>query len=566
MTVDDASFALGGTGGLRHRDRGALRTWLAIAVVAVFVVPPLKGLYHTTGGTMEEGFMLYFPQRMWKGDVPNVDFLHLYGPGALHILMLWYKAFGDTLFAERTFGLLQHLGIVFALFTLARPWGRKAATAVGVISVFYILTPIGLTAMAWNGGLAMTLWCAVFVVRSTHVDSPAARIRCWAAAGFLAGFALTYRPDLVLALGGLLGWLLWTQRHRGRLLWSAVAGGAVTGLVPMWVHLAMAGPAAVWRGVVMDPVFHLRAGRELPRPPSWNYLDGALQRIAETEPTPWWPFPHLPATKALFVWFFVMLVIAFGLLPFAVWQRRTGTRDGRSTTLLALSIVALGILPQALQRPDSTHLTWVTCVSWPFLVVAGAEVLRRWRPSVSLRTGLLAGLAASALLTYSLTSLFTFRYYALHTRVSLGVVNEPFPVSRGDREFYFGSWNAHVASQQVIDDLGTYLTPGERLFVGPDILARTWYSDVIFYWMFPELEPATYFIEMDPGLANEPGSRLADDLLSADWVILTAFWAGWDEPNSSMDYGDPRPDEIIRDDFCVLREYEGGLVTLYYRC
>ena len=26
--------------------------------------------------------------------------------------------------------------------------------------------------------------------------------------------------------------------------------------------------------------------------------------------------------------------------------------------------------PQPLQRPDSAHLNWVTCVSWPFAVVA----------------------------------------------------------------------------------------------------------------------------------------------------------------------------------------------------
>ena len=36
--------------------------------------------------------MLDFPERMAKGDVPNVDFLHLYGPGALHVLMGWYRA------------------------------------------------------------------------------------------------------------------------------------------------------------------------------------------------------------------------------------------------------------------------------------------------------------------------------------------------------------------------------------------------------------------------------------------------------------------------------------------
>jgi len=48
--------------------------------------------------------------------------------------------------------------------------------------------------------------------------------------------------------------------------------------------------------------------------------------------------------------------------------------------------------------------------------------------------------------------------------------------------------------------------PGERLLVGPSDLRRTWYSDAFFYYLFPELTPATRFIEMDP-------SDLTDDLI-----------------------------------------------------
>ncbi|MET0909207.1 MAG: hypothetical protein ABWZ99_07035, partial [Ilumatobacteraceae bacterium] len=169
MTADPIAFVLGGRGGLWRRDRGALRTWAGLAAVAALVVIPLRGLYRFTGGTMEEGFMLYFPERIAAGDVPNVDFLHLYGPGSLHVLRWWYDVFGHSLAVERTFGLIQHLGIVFALFTLARAWGRAAATAVAAFAVFYVLTPIGLTAMAWNGALALILWSAVFAVRSTFV-------------------------------------------------------------------------------------------------------------------------------------------------------------------------------------------------------------------------------------------------------------------------------------------------------------------------------------------------------------------------------------------------------------
>ena len=108
--------------------------------------------------------------------------------------------------------------------------------------------------------------------------------------------------------------------------------------------------------------------------------------------------------------------------------------------------------------------------------------------------------------------------------------------------------------------------PGERLLVGPKDLRRTWYSDAIAYWMFPELEPATYYIEMDPGLANADDSSLAADVASADWVLLTGFWDGWYEPNTSIDYGSDAPNQVVRDDFCEVGSYEDALVVLYRRC
>jgi len=552
VTADPFSFVLGGSGGLRRRPRGALGTWGGLAVVTVLIAMPLRGLYRFTGGTMEEGFMLYFPQRMWKGDVPNVDFLHLYGPGALHVLMGWYRAFGDTIAAERTFGLIQHVAIILGLFTLARPWGRLAATAVASLSVFYILTPIGLTAMAWNGGLALTLWSAVFVVRGMSLADAERQHIAWFTGAALGGLALTYRPDLAIAIGLLFGWLWFTDR-RSRA--DVLVGGAL-GLTPLWIHLVLAGPRASFRGMFTDPVLHLRAGRELPRPPSWDRLDGALQAIAETAP-PWWDLPHLSASNGIFLWFFAMLIGTALFVGFALRQRRRVV-DGRTAALLAVALICVGILPQALQRPDSTHLTWVTCISWPFAIVAVADVVRHWRPALSSRTALSIGAGFAVVLTFVLTSLFTFRYYLLHTRVGLGQVHGTFEVQRSGRVFYFGSPRAALASQQVVDDLDRLAEPGERLFVGPHILSRTFYSDVIFYWMFPELDPATYFIEMDPGLA--------DDLATADWVILTSFWAGWSEPNSSMDHGSPEPGRIVARQFCQLEEYEGGLIRLYYRC
>ena len=367
---------------------------------------PLRGLFVTTGGTMEEGFMLYFPERMWDGDVPNVDFLHLYGPGALHVLMGWYQVFGFTLGAERTFGLLQHLGIIFGLYALARAWGRAAATAVATLSTLLILTPIGLTAMAWNGGLALTLWSGVFGVRAVHMSAPAARRNAWITSGVLAGLALTYRPDLVIAVGLVMAWLLW--HHRAA--WRPVLVGALVGAIPMWMHLAIAGPSASFEGMFVDPVFNLRGGRELPRPPSWDRLDGALQAIAEQVP-PWWRVPHFSASASLFLWFWAMLLITAGLVVLAAWLSRRSGHAPRTTALMVGSLVAIGIVPQAMQRPDSTHLAWVTCISWPLAVVAIVEIVRLRRPTSHPHRRLTIGASLVAALMLVVAPLFTFRYY-----------------------------------------------------------------------------------------------------------------------------------------------------------
>jgi 4-amino-4-deoxy-L-arabinose transferase-like glycosyltransferase len=560
-TTDGAPFVLGGRGGLRPRlagawQRGAVATWGAIGFVVALVALPLRGLYHTTGGTMEEAFMMVFPERMLKGDLPNRDFLHLYGPGALQVLMGWYKVVGFSLESERTFGLVQHLGIIFALFALARPWGRLAAAAVGGLAVFYVLTPIGLTAMAWNGGLALCLWSIVFALRARGVSNPR---RSLIAAGVLAGLALTYRPDLALALVLVYAWFLWRNRR-----WRTVVPAFLVGLVPMWVHIAMVGPSTAFRGMVIDPVFKLRAGRELPRPPSWTHLDGSLQAIAELVP-PWWKLPALSAEKALFLWFFAMLVVPLVLLWVAVrlWRRE---HSPRAAVLLCGALFSIGVVPQALQRPDSTHLSWVTCISFPLLILAVVESVRHRHPRTTVRQRVAVGVAAVLALTLVVAPLFTFRYYLLHTRVSAGNVQTPFPVERNGRRFYLGDFGPYLASRDVIADLATMSKPGERLLVGPSDLRRTWYSDAFFYYMFPELTPATYFIEMDPGLANAPGSRLASEVASSDWVILTSFWDGWREPNSSMDFGSDEPNQVLHDKFCEVRSYQDGLVRLFHRC
>ena len=71
---------------------------------------------------------------------------------------------------------------------------------------------------------------------------------------------------------------------------------------------------------------------------------------------------------------------------------------------------------------------------------------------------------------------------------------------------------------------------------------------------------------MDPGLANKPGSSLAGDVASADYVILTGLWNGWMEPNTSVDFGSDAPNQVLRDHFCVVGDFTDGQAILYRRC
>ena len=499
--------------------------------------------------------MLVFPKLVQEGKAPNEDFLHLYGPASLDVLALWYRIAGDTLESQRTFGLLQHIGIIFALYTLARAWGHLAAVGTALVASMLILTPIGLSALAWHGALALGLWSLVFAIRSLSTES--SHDLWWS--GGLAGLALGYRPDLVVAIGLALGFVLWRRRSH----WAVLAAGAFVGLLPMWFHLLRVGPTAVIQGMVLDPIFELRPGRELPRPPGWSVADGALQAVAEGVP-PWWGLPALGHSQQLFFWFFAVIAIAI-LVPAIglVRARRSGWQDPVATVLTVGGLFGLGILPQAMQRPDSTHLAWVAVVSWS-LLVPSLIVVSRDHFTVGRRA--VGATVVVGLLMLVVCPFYTYRHYLLHTRVSVGQLPVPFLVEREDHRFWFGDFYVAEALNEMIPDLDARSAPGDRLIVGPADLSRTIYSDVSVYFLFPELEPATYYIEMDPGLADAEGSGLADDIATADFLVLTNIWTGWNEPNASDLHLSQEANQAVADNFCLAERYVDNLVLLYERC
>ncbi len=536
-------------------------TAAAAAVVALAFAVPLRGLLRYQGPPMEEGFMLVFAERFLAGDVPNRDFLHLYGPGSVWVLAGVFEVFGPSLAAERLVGLAQQAGIVFGVFALALPWGRRVATACGLIALVVIIPPIGLTALAWDGAVALGLAGLAVGLSARRLDDTGTARRRLLLAGLLGGLALLYRPDLVVAVGLAGTAMVWGQ-SRDRV--ARLLAGVGLGVAPYLVHVAMAGVRPSVEGMLLDPVFELRGGRSLPVPPSWGELDGFLQRAGVLR-SPAWPLPAPATSNQVFLWFVLVIVAAVTLAVVGGRAVRRQPRSHRARVLLTVGAFAVGLLPQAVQRPDTTHFAWVSCVSLGFLPVAIMELsrspLRRLPPGWR---GVVAGGVVAGLLVVAIPH-FTFRPYVDLTQQSLGRNRFGFPMSRDGRNFYYGSPEAATAAQALIEDLNALAEPGERLFVGPVDLRKTPYSDAFFYFLFPELTPATYYIEMDPGVANAPDSGLAADVASADWLILSDTWSDWEEPNDSRDFGPDGPNRVVERKFCLVGSYD-GYFELHERC
>lgn len=536
----------------------------ALAVVAFMFALPLRGLLRAPGPPMEEGFMLVFPELVLHGEIPNRDFLHLYGPGSLWALAGAFKVFGYSLLTERLFGLGQQMAIVFGVYALTRRWGRTIAAS-GAVTSALIIIPFGLTALAWVGGVGLGvlgLAAGLNARRGGPDGSDDRRARRWAfTGGVLLGVALLFRLDLIVAVGlSVIALVSGMSRPRVKRLLVGVG----VGVAPYAIHIATAGAGNVWRGMVLDPVFHLRAGRSLPIPPPWSHVDGFLERAGLLQQLRW-PIPELHASQQLFLWFFLLLgVVAF--LVIQGWRAVRADRESlQARTLLVVALFSLGTVPQALQRVDSAHFAWVSTVPFGMLPVALIDVARRARPQISARRlAFGAGAAVLALVIFVLPA-FTATRYADYSLQTFGVHRSSYKIEHDGRVFYYGKQDRATAANMVIAAAASISRPGQRLFVGPADLRKTPYSDAYLYYELADLVPATYYIEMDPGVANAPNSGLDKQLASADIVILSKIWDNWSEPNASRNVGSDKPVQVLARDFCHVGTYL-NLYELYRKC
>jgi len=533
---------------------------VAIVVLVVAFLVPLRGLLRIQGPPMEEGFMLVFPERVLHGAIPNKDFLHLYGPGSLWVLAGVFKAFGTSLTVERLFGLLQQMAIVFGVFFLARRWGRTVALGCALLSLLFIV-PTGLTALAWVGAVGLGLLALVAGAASRDATDSRRAQRLALLTGVLVGFALLYRIDLILAAGLSVLALGWGAR---RVLQQRFGIGLGLGLLPYVIHLATAGPDNVFRGMITDPLFKLRGGRSLPIPPPLGHFNSAIQNVADLVKLRW-PLPTVSGPAQLTIWFFVLLGSVAVLATVGILAVRRDPTGLRPRVLLAVAGFSVGILPQTLQRADSAHLAWVSCVALAFVPVAALEVHHVHRPHWPTRTVALTTTVIVFALIAVVIPNYTVRLYTDYSEQTFGNHYLAHGISHRGRSWYTAYASDAAPTQQLLDTVERIAKPGERLFVGPQDLRKTPYSDAFFYYLLPQLTPSTYYIEMDPGVANASDSGLANEVRHSDLLILSTAWANWDEPNSSRQVGPDTANQVVRTQFCLVGTY-GPHYKLYRRC
>lgn len=507
----------------------AVATIVVATLAALLVVPALR----YAGLNMDEGLLLVYPELVLRGLVPNRDFLMSYGPGDIWALASLYSVFGTQVGVERLAGIALHVLVAVATFAHASRWGPAIGVLSGVIAGV-VLVPLGAVSFAFLGAIALVLW-------SLFALSTSARTPVVALAGALAGLAVVFRPELgpACALAVLPLALGLDARRR-----VALIAGAVVALMPLGAHVLLAGPGAVFDNLVLG-VFKWGAARYLP----------------------------LPGREPVLL---LVVLLADAALLFAAILALRAEPSRRSRALVALALLSMLTLPQALQRSDLFHLVSAGTLPLALLPVSLVALLGRIRPVIGGARREFGAALIAALLIATAAPGIVERAATVELPRALGLqAFETFAVANRGRTWYplrasvdytatpVGSRDSVTELQETLDDVESIARPGARLFVGPLDLRRTNVTDTVIYHLLPQLVPATYYLEMAPGSTNGPDSHLAADIATADLLVLTSRYDDWSEPNASQLFGSDAPNAVVRDQFELRSRH--GTYAIYVR-
>lgn len=468
----------------------------------------------------DEGLLLTFPDLVLRGFVPYEDFSSVYGPAGIYIIAAVFSVFGKTVLVERLVGLVYQYVIVAICYAL----GKEVSWLTGFLAAITSLAMIALFplsgAYSMFGALAFTLAALYCAHRSCRERERADQAHWWTvAAGALSGLTFWFRPEIG-ALGTVSALVALDPRAIRQLKRFII--GMLPPICAGGVFVVAIGPTQVFDSVILDPLRN-GPGRTLPLQLSPLLL-------------------VLCASIAINV-----------VLGFVVNYRRYPT----SLVWLAraIAILSVGLLPLALQRADVWHLTYTGAAVVALSLVSLGIVFAKRAASSPRAQFACVLISLVCLVALNLTST-TRSYRALTGQFSLAGRNVP--------AYFEGQNDSPNLLNQLLQDIDRASRSGERLFVGPTDLRFSNYNDTFIYFLLPKLTPASRYLEMGPGQANRQNSGLAEEIASADWLILTTRYERWNEPNASMEAGSAIPNEIVQLRFCRLADY--GAWRLLRRC
>ena len=228
----------------------------------------------------------------------------------------------------------------------------------------------------------------------------------------------------------------------------------------------------------------------------------------------------------------------------------------KRTALIAFSLFAVASTPQLLQRPSPNHIRFVGVIIFTSLLVTVANHLKN---RVS---GSVVSIALFVLLVivapYHIGRVSADVYWQVFSS------DEQLTLEHEGRNIPVEDNLYRQEVQNLFRELDSVAQSGESVFIGPRDLTRTNYSETWLYHLLPQYVPGSYHLEMNPGLANREGGRLAEDIEGTDWVILTSRFDGWNEPNSSVNSGSSASEEVVDNQFCLI--YQSTNYSLFESC
>jgi HAMP domain-containing protein len=299
----------------------------------------------------------------------------------------------------------------------------------------------------------------------------------------------------------------------------------VVGLIPLVVWLAVVGPDGITR--LLDDLAASRPGRRLPLPELQSVEGGLLLST--------------------------FVVLAGSIVASVLWLRRDA-RNSDARVLLSISLLLLALLPSTLQRADAAHVIPTAAIAIGLAPVVAVALLDL-HPGGWARAGLaLAGLVLAVTLGHVVESKVTEQVDSLS--------ESGHEIANGERSFRVADPVAASDLELMVAEVERLSEPGDSIFVGTSDLTRTVYGDTFVYFLLPDLVPASFYTELNPGTANAEGSDLAEELERADFLLLTDRW----EPDTDEagEAGSDAAQEVVDERFCPAAE--AGYYELLVPC